>query len=59
EITYLIELSRWKLFGGISKYFPRLFNQSSVIDSIDALIDNIRNQLFITTVCLINLDRIY
>ncbi|VDM11034.1 unnamed protein product, partial [Wuchereria bancrofti] len=49
EITYLIELSRWKLFGGISKYFPRLFNQSSVIDSIDALIDNIRNQLFITT----------
>uniref|UniRef100_A0A0R3QT31 DUF2116 family Zn-ribbon domain-containing protein n=1 Tax=Brugia timori TaxID=42155 RepID=A0A0R3QT31_9BILA len=49
EITYLIELSRWKLFEEMSKYFPRLFGQSSVIDSFDALIDNIRNQLFITT----------
>ncbi|MCP9263419.1 hypothetical protein DINM_006143 [Dirofilaria immitis] len=33
----------------MSKYFPRLFTQPSVTDSIDALIDNIRNQLFITT----------
>ncbi|EFO23365.1 hypothetical protein LOAG_05120 [Loa loa] len=49
EITYLIELSRWKLLEEMSKYFPRLFYQPSVIDSIDALIDNIRNQLFITT----------
>uniref|UniRef100_A0A1I8ESH2 Uncharacterized protein n=1 Tax=Wuchereria bancrofti TaxID=6293 RepID=A0A1I8ESH2_WUCBA len=38
---------RWKLFEKVSKYFPRLFNQSAVIDSIDALIDNIR--YFITT----------
>ncbi|KAL3989737.1 Glypican family protein [Acanthocheilonema viteae] len=49
EITYLLDLSRWKLFEEMSKYFPRLFSQSSVIDSIDALIDSIRNQLFITT----------
>ncbi|VDN83749.1 unnamed protein product [Brugia pahangi] len=33
----------------MSKYFPRLSSQSCVIDSIDTLIDNNRNQLFITT----------
>uniref|UniRef100_A0A915PX57 Uncharacterized protein n=1 Tax=Setaria digitata TaxID=48799 RepID=A0A915PX57_9BILA len=49
EITYLIESSRWKLFDEMSKYFPRLLGQPSVVDSIDELIDNIRNQLFITT----------
>uniref|UniRef100_A0A0R3RZ30 Secreted protein n=1 Tax=Elaeophora elaphi TaxID=1147741 RepID=A0A0R3RZ30_9BILA len=49
EITYLIELSRWKLLEEMSKYFPRLFIQPSVIVSIDELIDSIRNQLFIPT----------
>ncbi|CAG9529520.1 unnamed protein product [Cercopithifilaria johnstoni] len=49
EIAYLIELSRWKLFEEMSKYFPRLFSQPSVIDSVGELIDNIRHQLFITT----------
>ncbi|VDM95508.1 unnamed protein product [Thelazia callipaeda] len=49
EVTYLIDLTRWKLYEEIKKVFSRLLSQPSVTESIDELIDNIRNQLFINT----------